>query len=452
MSEYHLILPAMGESVAEATIVRWVKSEGDTIKEEDILVEIATDKVDSEVPSPVSGILKKKLFAPSQVAKVGTPIAVLELTGEVVQDEVVKNPAITAQKKTETSRQSLLPNELSKEEPTKNHRGRFYSPLVRSIAQKEGISQTELDRIPGSGKEGRLTKDNLLAHLNPPTSDASSSPLTTPPSAKAVTISSRDERHEIIEMDRMRKIIATHMVDSRRTAAHVTSFVDADVTHIVEWREKLKEHFKQRTGIRLSFMSVFVQAVVKAIQDFPMINISIEGDTIIKKKEIHIGMATTLPNGNLIVPVIKTANAYNLNDLAGIIDDLAKRARSNQLQPDEIQGGTYTITNIGSFGNILGTPIIHQPQVAIMAVGAIQKKPTVIETSEGDLIGIRHKMYLSHSYDHRVVDGALGCGFVKRVAEYLEDFDPNTEICTPPLVNSSAVEEIKKYPSSLSCF
>lgn len=441
----------MGESVAEATIVRWVKSEGDIIEEEDILVEIATDKVDSEVPSPVSGILKKKLFSPSQVAKVGTPIAVLELTGEVVQDQFMEKPATTAQKKTETSSQLSLPNEVSEEEPIQNHRGRFYSPLVRTIAQKEGIRKTELDRMPGSGKEGRLTKDDLLTHLQQIRSDTPAVPLTTPPSAKADIISSRDERHEIIEMDRIRKLIATHMVESRRTAAHVTSFVEADVTHIVQWRERLKTYFKQRTGIRLSFMSVFVQAAVKAIQDFPMINISVEGDTIIKKKEIHIGMATTLPNGNLIVPVIKNANAYNLNGLTGIIDDLAKRARSNQLQPEEIQGGTYTITNIGSFGNILGTPIIHQPQVAIMAVGAIQKKPAVIETSEGDLIGIRHKMYLSHSYDHRVVDGALGGGFVKRVAEYLEDFDPDTEVC-PSFVNSGAREKRKKCPSSLSCF
>lgn len=419
----------MGESVVEATIIRWLKNEGDPVEEEDIIANISTDKVDSEVPSPVSGILKKKLFAPEQVAQVGVPIAILEVSGEVTQD-LPKGDFTSAaeEKKHEISARSPQFSEIPEEEPaqTQTHSDRFYSPLVRAIARKEGIDLTELDHISGSGKEGRLTKEDLLDHLQMRT-DRSLPSWDIPTSVISIP-SVRNGNYEIVEMDRMRKCIAAHMIESRRIAAHVTSFVEADVTSIVLWRERLKEDFRRRMGIRLSFMPVFVKAIVRAIKDFPMINISVEGDKIIRKKDIHIGMATALVDGNLIVPVIKNADSYNLTSLAGIINDLADRARSNRLQSDEIRDGTYTITNIGSFGNISGTPIIHQPQVAIMAMGVIQKKPAVIETPDGDLIGVRHKMYLSHSYDHRVVDGALGGGFAKRVAIYLENFDPDTEI------------------------
>ncbi|XOD67197.1 MAG: dihydrolipoamide acetyltransferase family protein [Flavobacteriales bacterium Tduv] len=429
MAEYHLILPAMGESIAEATIIRWLKNEGDPVEEEDILAEIATDKVDSEVPSPVSGILKKKLFAPDQVAQVGAPIAILEVASKADQNRTTEDFSATSEeKKHKVSGHPIQFGETFKENPiqTKTRSDRFYSPLVRAIARKEGVDLIELDHISGSGKEGRLTKKDLLGHLKTRTER--------PVPSRNITFSVvptsfvQDENHEMIEMDRMRKLIATHMIESRRIAAHVTSFVEADVTSIVLWRERLKEVFKRSTGIRLSFMPIFVQAIVRAIKDFPMINISVEGDKIIRKKDIHIGMATALADGNLIVPVIKNADSYNFTGLAMIINDLVDRARSNRLQSDEIHGGTYTITNIGSFGNISGTPIIHQPQVAIMAVGVIQKNPAVIETPEGDLIGVRHKMYLSHSYDHRVVDGALGGNFAKRVATYLENFDPDMRI------------------------
>lgn len=398
MAEYNLTLPAMGESIAEATIIRWLKNEGDSIKKEDILVEIATDKVDSEISSPVNGILKKKLFSANEVAKVGSSIAILET------EETFK----------------IFPEEdVYAVSPCK----RFYSPLVRTIAYKEEISSSELDTIEGTGYKNRVTKKDILKYLHLKKKTRIISPN------YAFLSSYNSQNHEeIVEMDRMRKITASHMIESKNISAHVTSFVEADVTNIVKWRDKIKDSFQKNTGEKLTLMSVFVECVVKAIKDLPMINISVNGTNIIKKRNIHIGLATALPNGNLIVPVIKHADSYSLGGLIKIINDLIKRARSNQLKPEETQGGTYTISNIGSFGNLFGTPIIHQPQVAIMAIGLIQKKLSVIETPEGDFIGIRHKIYLSHSYDHRVIDGVLGGGFAKKVALYLEKFNCYTKI------------------------
>lgn len=392
MAEYNLTLPAMGESIAEATIIRWLKEEGDFVKKEDLLVEIATDKVDSEISSPVNGILKKKLFVPNEIAKVGSLIAILETEEKFYLENV--------------------PIE-------KKSKKRFYSPLVRTIAHREGISLYELETIEGTGEKGRITKKDMLKYVRL--------------KKNKIVISKYDnvrssKNEEIIEMDRMRKIIAEHMVSSKNISAHVTSFVEADVTNIVKWRDKIKDTFQKNTGEKLTLMSVFVECVVKAIKDLPMINISVNGTSIIKKRNIHIGLATALPNGNLIVPVIKNADSYNLVGLIKIINDLIKRAKSNQLKPEETQGGTYTISNIGSFGNLFGTPIIHQPQVAILAIGRIQKKLSIIETPKGDLIGIRHKIYLSHSYDHRVIDGVLGGCFAKKVALYLEKFNCYTKI------------------------
>ncbi|WP_341661087.1 dihydrolipoamide acetyltransferase family protein [Blattabacterium cuenoti] len=397
MAEYNLPLPAMGESIAEATIIRWLKKEGDFVKKEDLLVEIATDKVNSEISSPVNGILKKKLFAPNEVAKVGNFIAILE-TEEKFSLEYI---------------------------PEKSKK-RFYSPLVRTIAKREGISFYELDTIEGTGEKERVTKKDILKYIRIKKNNIVIPKYNRYNSIQSINKNQKNE--EIIEMDRMRRITAEHMIRSKNISAHVTSFVEADVTNIVKWREKIKETFQKNTGEKLTLMSVFVECVVKAIKDLPMINISVNGTSIIKKRNIHIGLATALPNGNLIVPVIKNADSYNLIGLIKIINDLIKRAKSNQLKPEETQGGTYTISNIGSFGNLFGTPIIHQPQVAILAIGLIQKKLSIIETPKGDLIGIRHKIYLSHSYDHRVIDGILGGCFAKKVALYLEKFNCYTKI------------------------
>ncbi|WP_185866021.1 dihydrolipoamide acetyltransferase family protein [Blattabacterium cuenoti] len=404
MAEYNLPLPAMGESIAEATIIRWLKKEGDSIKKDDLLVEIATDKVDSEISSPVNGILKKKLFSPNEVAKVGNTIAILET------EEKLKK----------------IPVEDEKDETMEENKKRFYSPLVRTIAHKERVSFYELETIEGTGEKGRVTKKDILKYIqkNKMIRSKYSDIFLSCNNHKNNMV----ESEETVEMDRIRKITAEHMINSKNISAHVTSFVEADVTNIVKWREKMKDSFQKNTGEKLTLMSVFVECVVKAIKDLPMINISVNGTNIIKKRNIHIGLATALPNGNLIVPVIKHADSYNLGGLIKIINDLIKRAKSNQLKPEETQGGTYTISNIGSFGNLFGTPIIHQPQVAIMAIGLIQKKLSIIETPEGDFIGIRHKIYLSHSYDHRVIDGVLGGGFAKKVALYLEKFNCYTKI------------------------
>ncbi len=448
MAQYELVLPKMGESVAEATIIKWVKNAGDSIDTDESVLEIATDKVDSEVPSPVSGTLVKTLFNEGDVVKVGAVIAIIETEAGSAS---VSAPAASA-----SSAPTAAPGIKEVEEKAsatvaatsvQSSGDRFYSPLVKSIASSEGISQAELDSIAGSGSEGRVTKQDILDFVANKKSGkvtatsapaptvvsepAAAAPKSAPAAANTTTIQApvvtANNGDEIIEMDRMRKLIADHMVMSKHVSPHVTSFVEADVTNIVRWRDKVKKEFEKREGEKITFTPIFIEALVKAIKDFPMINISLNGTQIIKRKNINIGMAAALPSGNLIVPVIKNADQMNLVGLTRTVNDLANRARANKLTPDEISGGTYTLTNVGSFGNVMGTPIINQPQVAIMAVGAIRKMPSVIETPEGDMIAIRHKMFLSHSYDHRVVDGSLGGQFVRRVADYLENFDVNRE-------------------------
>lgn len=447
MAQFELILPKMGESVAEATITNWLKNEGDTIDAEESVVEVATDKVDSEVPSPVSGTIVKILAQVNDVAAVGAPIAIIETEAAGDAPAPAAAPVETAAPEPQAAAQEIetsiavaaatVAPAASNAPIAKNSNGRFYSPLVRSMAKEEGISQAELDAIAGSGKDGRVTKTDLLAYIEggraqsapaPAAAQASAAPAPAAPAATSAPSITPTPGAEIIEMDRMRKLIADHMVNSVHTSPHVTSFVEADMTRVVQWRNKVKNAFQQKHGEKITFTPIIMEAIVKAIQDFPMINVSVDGTKIIKHAHINVGMAAALPSGNLIVPVVKNANQLSLLGLTKSVNDLANRARNNALKPDEISGGTYTLTNVGTFGNILGTPIINQPQVAIMAAGAIVKKPAVIETPEGDMIGIRHKMFLSHSYDHRVVDGALGGMFVKRVAEYLEAWDINREI------------------------
>jgi 2-oxoglutarate dehydrogenase E2 component (dihydrolipoamide succinyltransferase) len=437
MSKVEVLLPKMGESVAEATITSWLKKVGESIESEESLVEIATDKVDSEVPAPASGTLLEILVPEGEVAKVGQAIAIIGAEGAQAATPAAATLASASPATEITAVQEPKATASIIPAPTADS-GRFYSPLVKNIAKQEGISSSELDTIEGSGQGGRVTKKDLLAYLpvrgmkpSAPAVAPAAAPVTVKERIPEPTASLNDLQNrdfggsvELIEMDRMRRLIADHMVKSKSTSPHVTSFVEADVTHIVKWRDKVKKSFEQKEGEKLTFTPIFIEAIVKAIKDFPMVNISLEGNYIIRKKFINIGMATALPSGNLIVPVIKNADQLNLVGLTKAVNDLAARARDNKLKPDEIQGGTYTISNVGSFGNVMGTPVINQPQVAIMAVGAIQKKPAVIETPEGDLIGIRHKMFLSHSYDHRVVDGSLGGMFVRRVADYLEQFDP----------------------------
>lgn len=434
-----MIMPKMGESVAEATIIKWLKKEGDTVEADESVLEIATDKVDSEVPSPASGKILKLLFNEGDVVQVGKVICLIGSEAEVgSRQETVITPLAAPVIKQEVTQPAV-----TRSSAPIIHSDRFYSPLVRNIAQKEGIVQAELDAIQGTGKEGRVTKNDILAYL--PNRGKVATPVSMPKIAEeqksvsngqqqvaapviskpAVSIGAGDE---IIEMDRMRKLIAEHMVMSKHTSPHVTSYVEADVTNIVLWRNKMKDQFEKREGEKLTFTPIFIEAVAKAIKDFPMVNVSVDGTKIIIRKNINIGMAAALPSGNLIVPVIKNADRMNLYGLTKTVNDLANRARNNKLLPDEIQGGTYTLTNVGTFGNVMGTPIINQPQVAILAVGAIRKKPAVIETEFGDTIGIRHMMFLSHAYDHRVVDGALGGNFVRRVADYLEQFDINRTI------------------------
>jgi 2-oxoglutarate dehydrogenase E2 component (dihydrolipoamide succinyltransferase) len=499
MAKYQLLLPKMGESVAEATIIKWLKKPGDNIEADESVMDIATDKVDSEVPSPVAGKLIEQLCREDDVVQVGAVIAIIETGGGYEEPsaapviEAPKEPQptfnapiiVTAEAKTEEPETTGIPGleQLSGNASTGNVVSdsiKFYSPLVRSIAAQEGIGQAELDRISGSGAEGRLTKDDLLYYIrnkstNPtaesagepfvqatavddvkipgavehapvtvtqepttateykvpeepksqPVPEPAPAPKAAPVEPKAASVSGGDE---IIEMDRMRRLIADHMVYSKHTSPHVTSFVEADVTALVKWRERVKDKFEKREGEKITFTPIFIEAVVKAIKDFPMINVSVSGTQIIKKKDINISMATALPSGNLIVPVIKKADELNLLGITKSVNDLANRARNGKLLPDDVKDGTFTITNVGSFGNVMGTPIINQPQVAILAVGAIKKKPAVIETKLGDMIGIRHMMFLSLSYDHRVVDGALGGSFVRRIADYLEDWDLNREI------------------------
>ena len=440
MPEVEILLPKMGESVAEATIIKWLVEEGQTVEADEPIVEIATDKVDSEVPAPEEGVITKILVGEGDVVQVGQPIASFSSDSDsapvpsasAAAAARTPEPVVESVPELEVVAQVSAPLEVTVEKSGSS--GRFYSPLVRNIAKEEGIPMEELESISGSGKDGRVNKSDILAYVEsrqnggaravtaPANGQAKAKPA---PTAPAVSVSGDDE---IVEMDRMRKMIADHMVMSVQTSPHVTSFVEADVTNLVNWRNKMKGVFQNKEGEKLTFTPLFVEAVAKAIRDFPGVNASVDGNNVILKKSINIGMAAALPNGNLIVPVIKGADQYNLVGLAKMVNDLAGRARSNQLKPDEIQGGTYTVTNVGTFGNVMGTPIINQPQVGILALGAIRKKPAVIEGSDGASIGIRHMMFLSHSYDHRVVDGQLGGSFVRRVADYLENFDPNREI------------------------
>ncbi|SDS96039.1 2-oxoglutarate dehydrogenase E2 component (dihydrolipoamide succinyltransferase) [Mucilaginibacter mallensis] len=467
MAKYQLLLPKMGESVAEATIIKWLKKPGDYVEADEAVMEIATDKVDSEVPSPVAGKLAEQLCTEDDVVQVGSVIAIIETEAaeEPAKPEAPIAPApseIQQPVSTETYKAPdaavatpepviAIPGieQLPKAEPVQNTVAlndsiRFYSPLVRSIAVQEGIGAAELDQVSGTGAEGRLTKDDLLQYIKNRSTNNGHAQYTQPsqqtaapanpnpayepkpePVKAAVSVSGGDE---IIEMDRMRRLIADHMVMSKQTSPHVTSFVEADVTNLVLWREKIKNSFEKREGQKITFTPIFIEAVARAIKEMPMINVSVNGTQIIKKKNINISMATALPNGNLIVPVIKQADELNLIGLTKAVNDLANRARNGKLLPDDVKDGTFTITNVGSFGNVMGTPIINQPQVAILAVGAIKKKPAVIETKEGDMIAIRHMMFLSLSYDHRVVDGALGGSFVRKVADYLENWDLNRDI------------------------
>jgi len=432
MAEFKVELPKMGESVAEATITSWLKSVGDSIEEDEPIVEIATDKVDSEVPSPCSGILKEILFNENDIVPVGSVFAIIESELNQESSEIINAPKEKIEEEIEVEVLEPLEN-LSKEKIKNDYSSasKFYSPLVKSIAAKEGIAKSELENINGTGSNSRVTKKDILSYLKSRKDEKTISSPTKQTNTKLdspkpiYNVSGSDE---IIQMDRMRKLIADHMVNSVQTAPHVTSFVEADVTNLVLWRNKIKKQFQEKEGEKLTFTPIFIEAVAKAIRDFPLVNSSIDGDNIIVKNNINIGMATALPSGNLIVPVIQNADQLNLVGLAKKVNDLANRAKLGQLKPDEISSGTYTISNVGTFGNVMGTPIINQPQSAILALGAIQKKPAVIETDSGDLIGIRHKMFLSHSYDHRNIDGALGGQFVRKVADYLESFDINRDI------------------------
>ena len=425
MTHFELVMPKMGESIIEATFLRWTKNIGDLIEIDDTLVEIATDKVDTDVPSPVKGKLINILFNENDVVPVGQTIAIIATEMDTDENTYISQDIVTnvsPVNHTETySPDYQTNNPVTSIAPTIKS-NRFYSPLVKNMALKENISYEQLDTITGTGMQGRVTKNDLLNYLES-IKNVGSSKSKVP--EKIVTRSSGE--NEIIEMDRMRRLIADHMVMSKRTSAHVTSFAEADVTEIVLWREKIKKPFEAKYQQKITFTPIFIQAVAKALVDFPLINISVEGDKIIIKKDINIGMATALPSGNLIVPVIKNADTLSLLELTTKVNNFADRARNNQLKPDEVQGGTFTTTNVGTFGSIMGTPIINQPQVAILAIGAIKKKPAVVETPYGDLIAIRHLMFLSLSYDHRVVDGALGSSFLRRIADYIENFDGNQD-------------------------
>ncbi len=432
MASVEMVMPKMGESIMEGTILTWLKKEGESIEEEESVLEVATDKVDTEVPSSHAGVLKKILAKEGDVVAVGKPIAIIEIEGEVEETTEVDTEESVEMASSYLDEAVSQHSVSSKDDEEKiSQSDRFYSPLVKNIAKEEGIGFDELESIPGTGKEGRVTKKDILQYLETRNQQAAAKPAAAPtqPAASVkpepLTVSGEDE---IIEMDRMRKMIADRMVASKQISPHVTSFVEADVTKMVEWRKKMKKVFIEREGQTLTYTPMLIEAVVKAIKDYPMINISVDGDKIIKRGNVNIGMAVALPSGNLIVPVIKNADQLSLLGLVQRVNDLAKRARENKLKPDELSGGTYTVSNVGSFGNVLGTPIIMQPQVGILALGAIQKKPSVIETPQGDFIGIRHKMFLSHSYDHRVVDGALGGMFVRRVADYIEQFDLDRNI------------------------
>lgn len=439
MAKVELIMPKLGESVIEATILNWEKEVGDTIEMDENVVVIATDKVDTEVPSPVEGRLIEVLFQEGDTVAIGTAIAIIETDSAA---EVQASPAVS--ETTPKQEVTAQPNNGSSNAVSPatgldtSNANRFYSPLVKSIAKEEGIGLQELEQIPGTGKDQRVTKTDMLTYLKnrgqqnavtiaTPKAPAASNNTVAAPQFKTPPVN-RSGNVEIIEMDRMRRLIADHMVMSKHVSPHVTSFVEADVTELFKWRNKVKKEFQERHGEKITFTPIFVEAVVKAIQDFPMVNVAVDGQEIVRYKDINIGMAAALPTGNLIVPVIKNADMLNMTGLTKTVNDLANRARQNKLRPDEIQGGTFTLTNVGTFGNVMGTPIINQPQVAILAVGAIRKKPAVLETEHGDVIAVRHMMFLSLSYDHRIVDGMLGGSFLRRVADYLENFDSNRTI------------------------
>jgi 2-oxoglutarate dehydrogenase E2 component (dihydrolipoamide succinyltransferase) len=467
MARVEMTMPKMGESIMEGTVLKWLKQVGDTIEQDESVLEVATDKVDTEVPAIHAGVLAEILVQEGQVVAVGAPIAIVETdaanAGAPAPQATASAPSVNGAANAGVAEVPYLPEQGDPQAAQQaagavHQPGRFLSPLVLSIAREEGVSMSDLEYLPGTGKEGRVTKKDILdyvaggkqalgaaASAQPPAASPAPAPAAPAPQPQAAPATkpapsspqpataskpapSVSGGQELIEMDRMRKMIAQRMVDSKRISPHVTSFVEADVTEIVNWRNKNKDGYKKREGENLTFTPIFIQAVARAIQDFPLINVSIDGDYIIKKRDINIGVAVALPSGNLIVPVIHNADQLNLNGLSKKVNDLANRARANKLKPEDLEGGTYTLSNVGSFGNVMGTPIIMQPQVAIMAVGAIKKKPAVIETPQGDLIGVRHFMFLSHSYDHRVVDGSLGGQFVRRVADYLEQFDPNTAI------------------------
>ena len=444
MAKYELKLPKMGESVAEATITTWLKEVGDTIEADDIVLEIATDKVDTEVPCEIDGVLREKLFEEGEVIKVGQVIAIIDsdASAEIIEDEH-ENEAKTEVEKSAVAIEEQIEQVTSNHQihtPVASTTGRFYSPLVRNIANEEGLTEVELDSIAGTGVGDRVTKNDILQYIAKKHSDETNAEVEekiAKPIVKAKKQSDSDQKNaqskktvefvsgedEVIEMSRMGKLISQHMTDSLSTSAHVQSFIEVDVTNIWKWREKIKNDFFKREGEKMTFTPIFMEVIAQTLKDFPLMNVSVNGDKIIKKKNINIGMAAALPDGNLIVPVIKNADQLNLVGMTKTVNDLANRARKNGLDPDDIQGGTYTVTNIGSFGTIMGTPIINQPQVGILALGAIRKVPAVIETPDGDFIGIRYRMFLSHSYDHRVVNGALGGQFIQRVKEYLEDWD-----------------------------
>jgi 2-oxoglutarate dehydrogenase E2 component (dihydrolipoamide succinyltransferase) len=434
MAQVELIMPKMGESIMEATILKWHKNAGDKVELDETILEIATDKVDTEIPSPVSGVVSEILFSENDVVPIGKVIAIIATEGEeasptpspAVETKKIEKPLTT---KSVAKVEKTAPQPVAVSASSTSNGARFYSPLVKNIAKKENISLEELDSIQGSGHEGRVTKTDILNYISSRTStpgvvsNGSSVPKPSKVVETAAPLNVGGDNVEIVEMDRMRKIIADHMVMSKRTSPHVTSFVEVDVTNLVNWRNRVKNEFQKKYGQKITFTPIFIEAVVKALKDYPLVNVSVDGQKIIVKKDINIGMAAALPSGNLIVPVIKNADNYNLIGLAKIVNDLAGRARTNNLKPQDIQDGTFTITNVGTFGNTMGTPIINQPQAAILATGAIKKKPAVLETEYGDVIAVRQLMFLSLSYDHRIVDGFLGGSFLRKVGDYLENFD-----------------------------
>lgn len=444
MAQVELVMPKMGESIMEATIIKWVKNVGDTVEADETILEIATDKVDSEVPSPVSGTVAKLLFGEDDTVAVGKVIAVIATEGEELMPEAAQPDSQSNGQHSDEAEVAkvaeMLSNNITVEVEKvgrSNTSERFYSPLVRNIAQKENISIEELEQVPGTGLKERVTKKDILSYIKTRNTKTTVSAVANngkiekaapQPTIKPTTTKSTSGDVEIIEMDRMRRLIADHMVMSKKTSPHVTSFVEVDVTEIVNWRNSIKVAYQEKHQEKITYTPIFIEAVAKAIKEFPLVNVSVDGHNIIVKKDINIGMATALPSGNLIVPVIKNADHLNLVGISKKVNDLAVRARNNQLKPADTQGGTFTMTNVGTFGNAMGVPIINQPQVAILAVGGIKKKPAVMETKYGDVIAIRHMMFLSLSYDHRVVDGALGGTFLKRIGDILENFDDTQSI------------------------